>query len=91
MGLRPILDSDEAQVEFIEDPDRWPVWPHLPMKNTADVNESGFSQMGFIFGDPTRPLRIYLGNMYALQKPDEREYVEFKSAAAAVAAGWRVD
>lgn len=47
---------------FIQDPDQWPRWPHLPLKR------KGSYDIGYLYGDPPpsgQPITVHVGgNIY---------------------------
>lgn len=74
-----------SEVEFINDEDKWPAWPKLPVKRGK-----GNEQLGVLIkGGPERFV-VYLTNMFQ-PITDETQTIEYTSANAVVADKWRVD
>lgn len=69
---------------FMRSEDDWPVWPFLPLKK-----QSGGWPVGLLVAG--RGFTVYLKNMYDPKSLDDCEVMEYDSAEAAVADGWRVD
>lgn len=70
---------------FMGDPNRWPRWPILPVK------QRGTFKVGVMLeGDNGVAPIVYLTNMYAMDLT-ECEKMEFKTISELVDAGWRVD
>ena len=69
-------------------PDRWPLWPRLPVKQRGSRGPDGFPNMGLIWEDNLQPFKIYTG---AWQNHPTGPFIEYENAAAAVDDGWVVD
>jgi len=76
--------------EFIEQPDNWPTWPLLPVKNRERRDDFGPST-GLIHAAQLTIVR--LGNMFDMnrEKWDNAEKLEFADVQALVDAGWEPD
>lgn len=57
MNLKPIDTSYD--VAFAQTPERWPVFPVLPLKHQRDQDEDGSRQLGVIFA--FEPTTVYIG------------------------------
>jgi hypothetical protein len=76
--------------QFINDPDRWPAWPALPMKRSHDLPAP---HAGVMFADtvPVKPI-VYLANVWHL--PSDFSVIpkkEYKTLEEMQADGWWVD
>lgn len=72
-------------LEFMQDENRWPCWPYLPMKNHSDLNNRRYACLLADNGP-----KLFLGNMF--QGIDENTKTEeFPSYEAILAAGWVID
>lgn len=82
----------DVNLEFMRDPDKWPLWPILPLKRRSNIAgippETGFMAGGW-------PGIVYRGNLHEVKTGmnlnDHFSRSEFLSLEAVVAAGWRVD
>lgn len=76
-------------LERIQDPDNWPYWPVLPMKNKGAVGL--LFDYGNVFRPDIRP-EIRLCNLWS--NPEvmrNAQVLKFDSLEALIAAGWVVD
>ena len=75
-----------SEEEFILNPDLWPNWPVLPLKQADKV--------GVLVDGRGNPLKIYLINMYEVQSQQQLDrvpFVEYESVKDMLADGWKVD
>jgi len=89
--------SDPAvaqEVALISNPDKWPLWPFLPMKRLGHV----FSREGHGFlhnnrmRGPHTDATIYMGHLSDVDGPiKDRETKKYDSIEAMVRDGWVVD
>lgn len=87
MSKKPLTDR-----EFLLDPNRWPQWPHLPMKRIVNHDR----EQGVIFGDPTKMgndwcVWFVLGaNLWHL-KDDTYKQGQYEKIDDLLNAGWKID
>ena len=80
-------------LEMAMHPDRWPVWPQLPLKRSTseygDLRSVGrLIERGLSDPPQIQPI-VYLGVIFTKPNPDER--IEYPSLEAVFEDGWRVD
>lgn len=88
----------DATQRMLRDPDTWPRWPVLPLKNPQQITpEDPFGKLGVLI-DPLSlredKLVIYLTDMFFVKVPGRLSDVpteEYESVASCTDAGWRVD
>jgi hypothetical protein len=92
--------SYERDLEMIENPNRWPNWPVLPVKRPRLKDDTGFPQLGVIFEVPAQRYTVHVLNMimFAEAPADQHEKLlreaekfAYPDAAAMLADGWVVD
>lgn len=75
----------QKDLEFIKQPQIWPMWPALPMKKPPH-------EVAFLFGDPPNngegPITLHLGNIWKSALAETKEY---ESIEAMLRDGWVVD
>ncbi|RPJ04008.1 MAG: hypothetical protein EHM36_11420 [Deltaproteobacteria bacterium] len=78
-------EKERLSIDLMIDPDKWPMWPFLPLKRRQD-NETGFL---YSSGDT---FTVYHGNVFNppknLDLATKDVYGSFKEI---LAAGWEVD
>lgn len=82
-----------TDLEFIRNPDMWGLFPHLPVLRKRD--DSPWPQAGTVIshsleGPLPEPVTVYLGTIYD-DDLRQRPTIEYPTAEAMVADGWRVD
>lgn len=84
----PPTPDREKELEMMQTPDNWPVWPYLPLKRRpikTDEDIGLLMERGPTIGvKPT----VYLCNLFA---PSLEDFVEYKSFEELVDDGWVVD
>ena len=76
--------------EFIDDPDRWPNWPMLPVKRRD--NSLANKNLGLLIDQGKKTRTVF--HVYMFDLPDSFEdapKTEYANTDAMVADGWRVD
>jgi len=79
--------------DFIRDPDHWPAWPCLPMKQGhGNDRRIGFlwDSSGGLDGPLPEPVRIYLANMFTTVT-GETPCIDYPTVDDLLGAGWEVD
>ena len=85
----------EEALDFLKDPDRWPLWPLLPIKRSRPKQGPECALM-FASGKP----EVIFGDLYALDSRPGESYSEkfaglqrkeYPTFEAMVADGWRPD
>ena len=69
-------------------PDRWPVWPFLPMKRYSQ--RGGNMQTGYLIASAEDRFTIFLG-LIAMARPETDSRMPYDSYDAMLADGWMVD
>jgi hypothetical protein len=87
--VRPRLDTADSlrHIAMMQNPDRWPVWPYLPLKRYP---ASGPMQTGYLVHATDARFTVFLG-LIAFARPMDDARETFDSFEAIVAAGWEVD
>jgi hypothetical protein len=77
-------NSVSKHLEMMNNPDRWPVWPLLPLiKGKDELGVLLQSEGGYV---------VLLANLYMLPKAlDRAPQIKYASTEAIVADGWMVD
>jgi hypothetical protein len=82
---------EQATARMVPNPDSWPSWPLLPLKNNKQKDANGFARLGCLYGDGT--IQVFLVNMFEWgKKPlDQIEHETYANVDALIRAGWLVD
>lgn len=83
-----IETSEAATRRLIADPDSWPNWPLLPVKNKQLRDTTGFPRIGVLLAGNTG--LVVEGNMFEGIEKDAPSW-KYDSVDAMLAAGWEVD
>ena len=77
-------NNTDKHLDMMKNPDRWPVWPLLPLiKGKDEVGVLLQSEGAYI---------VVLANLYMMPKSvDQAPQIKYGSAEAIVADGWIVD
>lgn len=81
-------NAEEATKGMIYDPDSWPCWPVLPVK------QRGTGRYGALLGDqkPGEPIKVYEGvNLFGRPPDPLPEPLLFDDPYDMIAQGWVVD
>jgi len=73
----------ERDITFLEDPEKWPMWPVCPIKKRGD----DYFDTAFVAENGVR-LTLYEGNIYA---PQDAKPAGVFTAREIIEAGWVVD
>ena len=76
------MDTKTKSLEFMKSPDKWPIWPRLPLVNRS-TNRAGFLVEG--------GFKVYLANIYDKVPFSAMESTTYDSFQEVVDAGWEVD
>jgi hypothetical protein len=81
----------KRDLEMAKNPNRWPVWPQLPLKRIRDGNlECGrLIERGGIFTPPRIEPVVYFGTIFEPTKDAEK--ITYQDLSAIFDDGWRVD
>lgn len=82
------MAEEISTIDYIEDENRWSLWPVLPMKRRT---ESGDREIGFMYaGDHNS---IWIGNIYCASDvvADPANKRVFTCPEDIAAAGWQID
>lgn len=85
--------AEHDHLEMMKSPDRWPLWPVLPLKRRC-ANPGEFPECAFLMDvGGLDHVKVYLGVIYELggRKPSEFESKKYSDYEAVVADGWIVD
>lgn len=74
-------------LEMMQDPDEWPLWPQLPLKRRGHHEDS--RRTGFLVAIPELEPVVYLGIVGTVVL--KRDTIEYSSFEELLAAGWLVD
>ena len=85
----PAVSDYAKDLAMAQDPNRWPVWPQLPLIKRDGSHEAGRLFNGSLSDDTVSPV-VYLGLIYT-PITTRTEKVEYESLEAVFADGWRVD
>ena len=79
--------KQKSALEFMQDPDSWPRWPHLPLKRslTNGQLETAWFYAGWL-DEPDKV--ITLGNLFSGERHGLMTYA---SCEAILADGWGID
>lgn len=87
-GVDP--DGRPSEAAMVRDPDQWPQWPVLPMKN-REQREHGSPAIGFLQDTGiAEPVVLYHGNIFDGGRDDLATTV-FQTVDDLLGAGWVVD
>jgi len=75
----------ERDVAMIEDGDRWPLWPRLPLKRGPNNNELGV----LMHAEPSGYLCFHINMFQDITK--DTPATRYATADAVVRDGWKVD
>ena len=79
----------EQDKEMILSPDRWPVWPKLPLKRYGYEQDHGFVFNGSLNDDDPEP-KVYLATIFhSIDK--STLFIEYTDIDALLDDGWTVD
>lgn len=67
---------------MVRDPDKWPLWPTLPMKRHGETGFFVNTSVSY------NTVKFYIGNMYDRKNAVEQNITDVE---AVLDAGWRVD
>lgn len=77
------MPTAQDNIDFMRSPNRWPMWPRLPIKKGLDV--ACLVEIGFSGVEPI----VYHGSIYGPLSEDNS--TKYKSFEDLVADGWVVD
>ena len=90
--LRSENDSKASFLAMVQDPNRWPGWPTLPMTKLAPGVIKIDREVGFIIENPERKHTVFKGNIFMMPKDISTLPMEkFESFESMYEAGWMVD
>jgi hypothetical protein len=75
--------------KMILSPDRWPIWPKLPLKRYGQEKDHGFVFNGSLDDDNTKPI-VYLATVFHAVDEDT-ETIEYEDIDGLLDDGWTVD
>lgn len=77
----------EQDLEMMKTPDRWPIWPRLPLKN-PETDAHGYLANTSTTDNTVEP-KIFTHYIFEAHNSDD--FIQFDSLEAIVEAGWTVD
>jgi len=87
-----MMHTREQEIEMINSPEKWPMWPFLPLKK---YGETGFPACAVTWEQERQDGKIQMRVGVTMFEGNEAfnsaELVEFESTEALVDAGWIVD
>jgi hypothetical protein len=89
------MKTVKTEKELIQDVDRWPNWPVLPVKNHKMVGPGSFPECGIIHARDVQrggKVTVYMVNLFMLPLTEEQikalQKFEYEDLDAMLAAGW---
>lgn len=73
-------------LEMMQDPDEWPLWPQLPLKKRSDWPQP---RAGFLVAIPELKPIVFIGVVGTVKQ--DRPRIEYSSFGELVEDGWLVD
>lgn len=75
-------------LQMMQDPDEWPLWPQLPLKRRSEYSHDGI-RSGFLVAIPTLRPVVYLGPVGTVV--ENRKTIEYSNFGELLEDGWVVD
>lgn len=87
--LEQAQELQERDLQMMQEPQRWPAYPRLPLKRTQG---GGWPELGFLqCVSGVVPPIVYLGNIYDHLSVQQLERLEYSGFHELQEAGWVVD